>query len=87
TLGRQIWRIFFHFFNFLIHKASEKRGDDVIQKLLKVFSDIFDERMLLKTLSNKNFEVYDDVLDSFINIIKENNLTELSCHHLLHLFV
>ncbi|XP_020991517.1 cytochrome P450 76T24-like [Arachis duranensis] len=77
----------FPLLRFLDPQGIRKRGDDVTLKLLKVFGDIFDERMLLQTSSNKNFEVYDDVLDSFINIIKENSSTELSRHHLLHLFV
>ncbi|XLT01292.1 hypothetical protein HN51_050643, partial [Arachis hypogaea] len=77
----------FPLLQFLDPQGIRKRGDDDTQKLLKVFGDIFDKRMLLKTSSNKNFKVYDDVLDSFINIVKENSLTELSCHYLLHLFV
>ncbi|MED6196197.1 hypothetical protein PIB30_045164 [Stylosanthes scabra] len=74
----------FPLLRFLDLQGIRQRGEDVIKRLLMIFGDIFDERMQLKTLSE---EAYDDVLDSFINIIKVNSSAELSRHYLLHLFV
>ena len=63
------------------------RGKDSFQRLLKVFSDTFDERMRLRASDMGSGEACCDVLDSFLNLIEANGSAELSRHHFLHLFL
>ncbi|XP_020963418.1 geraniol 8-hydroxylase-like [Arachis ipaensis] len=73
----------FPLLQFLDPQGIRKRGDDDTQKLLKVFGDIFDKRMLLKTSSNKNFKVYDD--DLFVAEIETTTSTiEWAMTELVH---
>ena len=78
----------FPLLRFLDPQGIRRRGKNFTQKLLKVFSDIFVERMQLRASDMGSGEASCDVLDSFINIIRVNNgSAELSHHRLLHLFV
>ncbi|KAL4338548.1 hypothetical protein AHAS_Ahas12G0221200 [Arachis hypogaea] len=78
----------FPILSFLDPQGLRGRCEESFKRLLEVFNDIFEERMRLKVLSNKSsFEgTCCDVLDSFLDLLKVYESSELS-RHLLHLFL
>ncbi|MED6196196.1 hypothetical protein PIB30_045163 [Stylosanthes scabra] len=81
----------FPILGFLDPQCLRGRCEDSFKRLLEIFDDIFDKRIRMKASSDKSFErtttCCDDVLDSFLDLLKENKSQELNRHCLLHLFL
>ncbi|XLT84065.1 inactive cytochrome P450 76AD1-like [Arachis hypogaea] len=80
----------FPILSFLDPQGLRGRCEESFKRLLEVFNDIFEERMRLKVLSSDKSSfggTFYDVLDCFLDLPKVYESSELSRHHLLHLFL
>ncbi|KAJ1413676.1 Cytochrome P450 [Sesbania bispinosa] len=78
---------FFPILRLIDPQGVRKRGEDYTQRLFKVFNGIIDERLRLRASEMDSREGCCDALDSFLNLIQENDSEALSRHDFLHLLV